>query len=128
MSEFDTPELSSHRISLQKELRSAQIMADSLQKELITYNDKRFSLLKEYVNSESDNIAHLQSIVDLLKTDITDAPRELIADISTSSARSTRLLAEFNAFQDSNSQENISQNGGLDEGLEKSKNALQSKL
>ena len=111
MSEFNTPELSSNRIFLQKELRSAQIMADSLQKELITYNDKRFSLLKEYVNSESDNIAHLQSIVDLLKTDITDTPRELIADISASYARSTRLLAEFNAFQDSNSQENTSQNG-----------------
>lgn len=81
-------------------MKVAGIMAQKTQNDLIAYNDKKFSLLKDYISSESDNVAHLQNIVDLLNKEVSGVPRQLIADITTTTSRSTRLLDEYNAYQD----------------------------
>ncbi len=99
MSEFNAPEFATNRMALKKELKSAGIMAQKMEKELIAYNDTRFSLLKDYIGSENDNVAHLQNIVNLLNTEVSGEPRQLIADITTTIARSTHLLEAFNTFQ-----------------------------
>jgi hypothetical protein len=128
MSEFSGPEFANNRTTLQKELRSAQIMADSVQKELLVYNEKRFQVLKDYVSSEGDNIAHLQNIADLLNKDISSVPRELIADIDVTSSRSARLLAEFNTLQNTSTDTDTQTIMTQDSGLRNTKIALDSKL
>ena len=99
--QLSTPEFAHNQFSLKKELRTTEIEAKTLQNELMSYNDKRFDLIKDYIVAESDNTAHLQNIVDLLKKDIHDEPRQLISDIQEGTSRSTRLLEKFNNYQNS---------------------------
>jgi hypothetical protein len=128
MSELDTPEFANNREALRKEIKAAWLMAQKTQNELIAYNDKRFSLLKDYISSESDNVAHLQNIVDLLNKDVSGVPRELIADIATTTSRSARFLSEFNEYQNTSSQNINSENVQQDAWLNQAKIALESKL
>jgi hypothetical protein len=97
--ELDTPELSHISATLQRGLRTTQIEATRVQDELTRYNDTRFALLQDYLGAESDNTAHLHGIVDLLTREHEGEPRQLIADISDTSSRATRLLARYDAFQ-----------------------------
>lgn len=99
MSELDIPEFANNRDILKRELRTARINALKTQNELLAYNDKRFTLLKEYVASENEDIAKLQNIMDLLNKEISGTPRQLIADTIPTSSRSTHLLDEFNSYQ-----------------------------
>ncbi len=110
MSEFDAPEFASNREALRKEIKAAGLMAQKTQNELIAYNDKRFSLLKDYINAESDNVAHLQNIVDLLNKEVSGVPRELISDIEITTSRSARFLSEFNEYQNTSSKNVNSEN------------------
>lgn len=98
-SELNSPEFMSHRDSLQNELEATKITTIKAQNELIAYNDKKFTLLKDYVSSETDDIAKLQNIMDLLNKDISGTPRQLIADNSSVPSRSAHLLDEFNSYQ-----------------------------
>ncbi len=103
---MDKPEFLGHALSLQKELKNAQIESEKVQNELIANNDKKFNLLKEYVSSESDNVAHLQNVVDLLNKEITsENPRLLIADNTIVSSHSLDLLSTFNTYQKRSSYE-----------------------
>ncbi len=126
ISEFSAPEFTNNRLALQRELKTARIDAEKIQNELIAYNDKRFSLLKEYVTSESDNVAHLQNIVDLLNEDMSSVPRELIADIAATASRSDRLLAQYNKFQDVSIGDDVSMDQEV--WLSRTRSALDSKL
>lgn len=99
MSELDIPEFANNRDILKRELRNARINALKTQNELLAYNDKKFTLLKEYVASENEDIAKLQNMMDLLNKEISGTPRQLIADTIPTSSRSTHLLDEFNSYQ-----------------------------
>ncbi len=77
----------------------AQTEADQAEKELTTYNNKRFDMLRDYLSAESDNSAHLQHVIDLMSRDTVGEPRQLIADISETSSRATRLLADYDRLQ-----------------------------
>jgi hypothetical protein len=87
------------RLSLQSELATADIESQQVQDDLIAYNDTRYSLLKDYLSAENDSTAQLQNIVDLLTSELPSEPRQLIADITSTSDRSTRLLDQFNSYQ-----------------------------
>lgn len=87
------------RLSLQSELTTAAIESQQVQDDLIAYNDTRYDLLKDYLSAENDNTAQLQNIVDLLTRELPSEPRQLIADIASTSDRSTRLLDQFNSYQ-----------------------------
>lgn len=77
----------------------ARVEADQLEGELTAYNNKRFDILRDYLSAESDSNAHLQNIVDLISSDTVGEPRQLIADISDTSSRATRLLASYDELQ-----------------------------
>ena len=87
------------RLSLQSELATADIESQQVQDDLIAYNDTRYSLLKDYLSAENDNTAQLQNIVDLLTRELASEPRQLIADIASTSDRSAQLLDQFNSYQ-----------------------------
>ena len=90
--QFQQPEFAHNSIALQSELATARIESNKIQNDLIAYNDKRFALMREYLSAESDNNAELQNIIDLFSKELSGEPRQLIADVSDISIRSTRLL------------------------------------
>jgi hypothetical protein len=69
LDQYDTSDLRDNRISLERELTKARIESEKIQNELIAYNDKKFDLLKDYLNAENDNNAHLQNLIKLLLDD-----------------------------------------------------------
>lgn len=87
--QFQQPELVHNNISLRRELATARIESDALENDITTFNNERFTLMREYLSAESDTNAELQNIVDLFSQEMLGEPRQLIADISSSSARST---------------------------------------
>ncbi|MBC7503535.1 VCBS repeat-containing protein [Candidatus Gracilibacteria bacterium] len=97
--QFQQPELVHNNISLRRELATARIESDALENDITTFNNERFTLMREYLSAESDTNAELQNIVDLFSQEMLGEPRQLIADISSSSARSTGLLAELDTYQ-----------------------------
>ncbi len=127
--ELDASEFSGQILSLQSELKAAKIESEKTQNELIAYNDKKFDLLKEFVSSESDNVAHLQNIVDLLNTEITsEEPRQLIADNVAISDHTVQLSDTFNTHQENSPNDIQSIDSDKSSGLETARIALESKL
>lgn len=68
--ELNTQNFSNTRINLERDLAVAKIESEKIQNELITYNDKRFDLLRDYLKAENDSSAQLQGIVNLLSKEI----------------------------------------------------------
>ena len=79
----------------------AKIESEKIQDDLIVYNNKKFDLLRDYLSAENDNTAQLRNIVDLLNSDVSDEPRQLISDMANASIRSTKLLQKYEDFQNS---------------------------
>ena len=101
LSELDSPEFSEVTTSLKRELAVVKIESEKIQNDLIVYNNKKFDLLRDYLSAENDNTAQLRNIVDLLNSDVSDEPRQLISDMANASIRSTKLLQKYEDFQNS---------------------------
>ena len=101
LSELDSSEFSEVATSLKRELAVVKIESEKVQNELIVYNNKKFDLLRDYLSAENDNTAQLRNIVDLLNSDTSDEPRQLISDMANTSIRSTKLLQKYDDFQNS---------------------------
>lgn len=80
------------------------------------------------MSSESENVAQLQNIVDLLNKEITsDSPRQLIAD-NTISTHSLERLDKFNTYQENSPHSTYVSNSDQSSGLQNARVALESKL
>lgn len=101
LSELDSSEFSEVATSLKRELAVVKIESEKVQNDLIVYNNKKFDLLRDYLSAENDNTAQLRNIVDLLNSDTSDEPRQLISDMANTSIRSTKLLQKYDDFQNS---------------------------
>ena len=99
LTQLMAPEFTQNRLALVGGIESARLEAKKTQDELTQFNDKKFNLLKDYITSESDDVAKLQNIVDLLQQEYETDPRLLISDEDTSNIRSTELLKKFETFQ-----------------------------
>ncbi len=127
--ELNTQNFSNTRINLERDLAVAKIESEKIQNELITYNDKRFDLLRDYLKAENDSSAQLQGIVNLLSKEISWEPRQLIADITNISSHSQNLLEHFNTYQSTNwSSQNMSNLSVQSSNLDKSRISFQRKI
>lgn len=122
LTQLTKPEFTQSRLALVGELESARLEAKKTENELVVFNNKKFDLLKEYISSETDDIAKLQNIVDLLEKEYDTDPRLLISNVDNSDSRSLGLLKKFESFQSATSY--MSPSSNIDSGLESAKEAL----
>lgn len=95
-----TDELSGNVGRIRDELRRSALDVANEEKELLAYNETKYDILTQYIQTQYDETAYMQNIIDLLTTDTpllasTDITRaQMVAD--TNRTRSTELAREWN--------------------------------
>ena len=91
------PETTESIALLDKSLAKAYLQAQDTQNEMLAYNEKRFNILREYIQDQYDETAKMQNIIDLLtKKDDRLSYESLPRNLFVSEEKSVSRVEQFN--------------------------------